>query len=94
MNDYQHGVDFLNKAVILDKSYGIYWANIGDDLVKSKNFTDAILAFEQGFIALPEKQILLKKIGDCYKASGQIEAAQEAYRIYESKIQWMAWIIW
>jgi len=37
------------------------------------------MAFENCFTILPERIHLLKKIGDCYQKTGQLEAAREAY---------------
>ena len=48
---------------------------------------DAIAAYEQCFMALPERLGLLKKIGDCYLALGQMEAAREAYLQLKERLQ-------
>ena len=46
---------------------------------KAGQIDDAVSAYEQCFMALPENIALLKKMGDCYMAMGQPEAAKEAY---------------
>jgi hypothetical protein len=37
-------------------------------------------------MALPENVGLLKKMGDCYLAMGQMEGAKEAYEQHKSKL--------
>ena len=77
--DYTKGIDHLKQAVSLDNAYAVYWEEIGDELMQSRQFEDALAAFENCFVALPERVHLLKKIGDCYQETGQLEAAREAY---------------
>jgi hypothetical protein len=78
-DDYIKGIDHLKKAVALDSAYAVYWEEIGDELMQSGQFGDALAAFENCFVILPERIHLLKKMGDCYKETGQLEAAKEAY---------------
>jgi len=52
---------------------------MGDNLQKAGQIDDADSAYEQCFMALPENIALLKKMGDCYLAMVQPEAAKEAY---------------
>ncbi|MCD4741886.1 MAG: DUF115 domain-containing protein, partial [Desulfobacteraceae bacterium] len=79
IEDYPKGIDRLKQAVALDSVYAVYWEEIGDELIKSGQFEDALAAFENCFLILPERVHLLKKIGDCYQETGQLEAAKEAY---------------
>jgi tetratricopeptide (TPR) repeat protein len=60
---------------------------MGDNLHRNGQSDAAIAAYEQCFIALPEHLGLLKKIGDCYLALGQMEAAREAYLQLKSRLQ-------
>jgi hypothetical protein len=76
---YPKGVSHLKQAVALDSVYAVYWEEIGDELMQSGQFEDALAAFENCFFILPERIHLLKKIGDCYQKTGQLEAAREAY---------------
>ncbi len=69
----------LGRAVALDKSLAGHWEELGDLLLGAQNPADALAAYEQYFIARPEQLHLLKKIGDCYLAMDQLEAAHEAY---------------
>jgi len=78
-NDYVKGIEHLNQAVALDKVYAVYWEEIGDQLMQSEQYEDALTAFENCFTSLPQRVHLLKKIGDCYQKTGQLEAAREAY---------------
>jgi len=87
MQDFTNGITHLNKAVELDRSYAILWENMGDYLLQTGEINDAIAAYEQGFIAIPENINLLKKIGDCYLENGQLEAAREAYKIVKEKYE-------
>lgn len=84
-NKFDAGIEFLKKAVHIDRNYAQYWENIGNNLIEQGNHDGAIAAFEQYFISWPEKNYLLKKIGDCYMAMGQEDAANEAYRQCEIK---------
>ncbi len=78
-NDYVKGITHLKKAVSLDNAYAVYWEELGDELVQSGQYEDALAAFENSFLILPGHTHLLKKIGDCYRETGQFEAAREAY---------------
>ncbi len=82
---FDAGIACLQKAVARDRNYAIYWENIGDHLQAVQQFGDAILAYEQCFIVLPDKIDLLKKIGDCYMALEQPSAGREAYIQYTLK---------
>ncbi|MCP3898944.1 MAG: DUF115 domain-containing protein [Desulfobacteraceae bacterium] len=77
--EFAQGIYHLKQAVSLDNVYAVYWEEIGDELMQSEQFEDALAAFENCFLKLPERVHLLKKIGDCYKETGQLEAAREAY---------------
>ncbi|MCK5312106.1 MAG: DUF115 domain-containing protein [Desulfobacteraceae bacterium] len=79
IEDYPKGINHLKQAVALDSVYAVYWEEIGDELMQSGQFEDALAAFENCFLILPERVHLLKKIGDCYQKTGQLEAAKEAY---------------
>ncbi len=85
VNDFTNGVRSLNRAVSLAPHYAGYWEKLGDDLLGKELPADAITAYEKCFLALPAEIGLLKKIGACYLAMGQQEAAMEAYRIYQEK---------
>ena len=88
MEQYPQGIAHLDKAVSLDSAYVIYWEDIGDSLAESGQHEDALAAYERCFTILPERIHLLKKIGDCYMASGKLNAAREAY--LQLKIQMQA----
>jgi tetratricopeptide (TPR) repeat protein len=77
--DYSAGIEYLVKAVELDRRFAHYWGNMGDKLAGSQQVQEAIAAYEQCFLALPERIDLLKKIGDCHMAAGNLAAAREAY---------------
>lgn len=79
LENYASGITHLKKAVEFDRIYAQFWENMGDNLCRKGQIDAAIAAYEQCFMALPEHLGLLKKIGDCYLALGQLEAAKEAY---------------
>ncbi|MGD9824483.1 MAG: 6-hydroxymethylpterin diphosphokinase MptE-like protein [Desulfobacter sp.] len=79
MADFDSGLGYLKEAVDLDKEYAVYWYNIGKNLFDQNDFNGAVIAYENYFKALPENYGVLKEIGDCYQALGQLEAAREAY---------------
>jgi len=84
---FDDGIGYLNKAVVLNNDYAIYWENIGDNLSGKGQSIDAIAAYEQCFKFLPGKIELVKKIGDCYRAEEQYEAAAEAYRQFKKLME-------
>lgn len=79
------GTTALTRAVDLDHSLAGHWEELGDLLLTSQQPADALAAYEQCFATQPEQFHLLKKIGDCYLALDQLEAAREAYRFYQQK---------
>ena len=79
LENYASGIAHLKKAVECDRNYAQFWENMGDNLCRTGQLDAAIAAYEQCFIVLPERLGLLRKIGDCYLALGQMEAAKEAY---------------
>ena len=84
--DFTRGINHLRKAVELDRNFAQYWENMGDNLQKAGQIDDAVSAYEQCFMALPENIALLKKMGDCYLAMGQPEGAKEAYEQLKCKL--------
>lgn len=84
LKDFSSGIQYLKTAVNLDKQYAVYWYNMGKNLQAQEDYNAAILAFEQYFIVMPEKNVVLKDIGDCHSKLGNIDAAQEAYQQYEN----------
>lgn len=84
---FQEGIEHLQKAVAIDRKYASYWERIGDTLAKTGRHEDAISAYEQCFLALPNLLDLLRKIGDCYLASNQMEAARSAYEQYKEALE-------
>jgi len=87
LGQYPQGITHLDKAVSLDSAYVVYWEGIGDSLAEAAQHEDALAAYEKCFTILPERVHLLKKIGDCYMATGQLEAAREAYLHLKEKMQ-------
>nr|NJM04382.1 DUF115 domain-containing protein [Desulfobacula sp.] len=85
LEEFDSGIRHLRKAVSLDKQYAVYWNNMGKNLQSQKDYSGAILAFEQYFIALPENISALKDIGDCHTKLGNIEAAREAYQQFKTQ---------
>jgi hypothetical protein len=83
VSDFDAGLIYLKEAVTLDKQYAVYWYNIGKNLFAQNDFSGAVVAYENYFNALPENYGVLKEIGDCYQALGQLEAAREAYQQFK-----------
>ncbi len=84
--DFDQGFAYLEKAVKLDRTCASCWEELGDVLLAAGQPEDAVIAYEKCFKALPERNELIKKIGDCYRESGKMEAALEAYKIYKNRI--------
>ncbi len=78
---YDNGIVYLNQAVALDSSHAVIWENLGDRLQEKALFMDAVTAYEQALLAMPDRLGLFKKIGDCYRETGHLEAAKEAYKM-------------
>ncbi len=53
----------------------------GDRLQAEARFADAVTAYEQALLSLPDRLGLYKKMGDCYRETGQLAAAREAYKM-------------
>ena len=87
LENYPGGITHLKKAVQLDRNYAQFWENMGDNLCRNGQMDAAIAAYEQCFMALPERLGLLGKIGDCYLELGQMEAAKEAYLQLKGQLQ-------
>jgi tetratricopeptide (TPR) repeat protein len=87
LGDYPGGITHLKQAVGYDRSYAQFWENMGDNLCRNGQVDAAITAYEQCFMALPEHLRLLRKIGDCHLALGQLEAAREAYLQLKGRLQ-------
>ncbi len=86
LEQYPQGIIHLDKAVSLEGAYAVYWEEIGDSLADGAQHEDALAAYERCFTILPDRVHLLKKIGDCYVAAGQLEAAKEAYLFFKEKM--------
>jgi Tfp pilus assembly protein PilF len=87
LENYASGITHLKKAVECDRNYAQFWENMGDNLCRKGQIDAAIAAYEECFKALPEHLGLLRKIGDCYLAMGQLEAAKEAYLQLKGRLQ-------
>lgn len=87
ISDFDNGIANLNKAIAQDVGYAGHWEIIGDMLYEAGDHSSAIYAYEQCFLHLPDRLDIIKKIGDCYYASGQLEAAQEAYNQVKAKVE-------
>jgi hypothetical protein len=84
--DFNEAIAALNHAIKLDKKFAAYWETIGDSLQSAGQPEDAVIAYENCFINLPENINTLKKMGDCYTALGQLEAARAAYEQFKVKM--------
>lgn len=80
INAFDQGIQYLKKAVELDKGYVVYWQNMGDNLVARGDFKGALLAYNEVVNVRPERREFWQKIGDCQKALGNEDAAREAYQ--------------
>lgn len=86
-NDFNGAIEALNKAIKVNKKFAAYWETIGDSLKAEDQNEDALFAYEKGFTYLPDNISLLKKIGDCYLATNQLEAAKEAFEQLKIKMK-------
>ena len=86
-NDFSGAIEALTKAIKLDSQFAAYWETIGDSLHSASQSEDAILAYEKCFVHLPDNINLLRKMGDCYMALDQLEAARAAYELLKTKMK-------
>lgn len=77
--DNDGGVEELMKAVEIDSNQAVLWEELGDILFLEKDYTSAAIAYEKCFVALPDNIESLRKFGDCFFRTNQIEAARIAY---------------
>ena len=86
IGEYNQGIQHLTRAIEIDKSYAVHWESLGDNLLKTDQIKEAIYAYEQCFLTLPDNLNALKKMGDCYIKDGQPEAAKEVFSALKTKI--------
>lgn len=86
-NDFNGAIEALSIAIKLDTKFAAYWETIGDSLQSADQNEDAILAYEKCFVHLPDNINLLRKMGDCYMALDQLEAARAAYELLKTKMK-------
>ena len=76
---FEEGLQVLRQAVGIDRRSAFLWEELGDVLYHENDLTAAAMAYENCFVALPEKTDTLRKFGDCYLGMGEPHAAMEAY---------------
>jgi len=87
IKDFGLGVEYLKKAVALDKNYAVYWQNMGDNMVSQGNFSEALQAYTEAADALPKHTDFWKRIGDCHMKLGNEDAAREAYSRHQPTLE-------
>lgn len=87
LGQFEQGITHLQQAVALDKSFGRHWEEIGDSLLESGQYQDALVAYESCFLALPDHLLVLKKMGDCYHSLDQLEAAHASYLQFKERTE-------
>lgn len=76
---FDDGINHLKEAVRLNPKNALLWIEIGDVLFESGDFQAALIAYENGFLALPAQGDGLRKMGDCYLKMKEPLAAIAAY---------------
>lgn len=77
---FDEGLARLRTAVSLDRRTAGLWEELGDTLLEMNDLGGAISAFEQCYLALPDRLDVLRKMGDCLLQNNQPEAARVAYQ--------------
>lgn len=90
IGDFPGAITALEAAIKVNADFSSYWETIGDKLCADEQYDDAVLAYERCLIMRPEQLNLLKKIGDCYMAADQLEAARQAYSHLKMKLEAVA----
>lgn len=86
-NDFVLGTIQLERAIQLDTICARHWETVGDRMQSAGQPKNAISAFESCYLHMPDNIDLLKKIGDCYLALGDLEPAKEAFAQLKSRLQ-------
>jgi tetratricopeptide (TPR) repeat protein len=81
------GLSRLGEAVDLNAGTAVLWEEIGDALADGSDNDGALAAYEKCLAALPDRWGVLKKMGDCYAAKGQMEAAKAAYEAVKDGVR-------
>lgn len=76
---YDDGVARLRQAVVVNPESALLWEEIGDLLFATQDYAAAATAYEQCFLALPDRSESLVKMGNCYLRRGETRAAIAAY---------------
>jgi len=82
---FEAGIHYLQHAIQLDAKCANLWECIGDRLLAAEQPANAVSAYEQCFLHFPEKLELLKKIGECYLAIGNHDAARQALQFFRDR---------
>jgi Tfp pilus assembly protein PilF len=82
---FEVGIHYLQHAIQLDAKCAVLWERIGDRLLAKEQPANAVSAYEQCFLHFPEKLELLKKIGECYLAIGNYDAARQALQFFRDR---------
>ncbi len=85
--DFNNAIKALNIAIDVDTKFAAYWETLGDSLQQAGQDEDAIIAYEKCYVHLPENIQLLRKIGDSYLNTDQLEAARAAYEALKIKME-------
>ena len=73
---FEKGIHLLDQAVSIDPGAAVLWDEIGDVLASQGDFQGAACAYERCVLALPDRIETLKKLGQAYQKSGDLEAAR------------------
>lgn len=87
LEDFNEGLEHLEKAVEQDPKLATHWENIGDRLQGNGLEESAIEAYHKGLTALPEHSPFYLKAGQILLSSGHIEEARQYLQAYKDLME-------
>ncbi|WDP89759.1 MAG: DUF115 domain-containing protein [Desulfobacter sp.] len=82
---FDQGVVRLEEAVALDSGQAVLWEELGDTFYGVEDYANAVGAYERCAAALPDRLVVLNKIGDCFILMEQFSTAGRIYRMVLEK---------
>jgi tetratricopeptide (TPR) repeat protein len=80
ISDYNRAGTYYEKAITLDGSQSVYFANLGLARYNVRKYTEAITAYKKALRIDPESSSHLNGLGNVYYIIGQFQEAAECYQ--------------
>jgi len=73
-------IDQMQQATKMTPKDPQAWINLGNSLMDSQRFSEAVDAYEKAIALAPKNVNVLVDLGTCYRGIGKFEKAAELYR--------------